>query len=152
MLMAWGTITFEVYPLNIGEVDHTTATDWSKKEIAGASIYREWVGEGDETISLRGKVFPHFMASTGYMPDERRGGFSDLDLIENRRRLGQAHILIRGDGWNLGWYVIERFSRGHTFLGSQGVGQQVAFEAVFLRVPVPGSEQYYTNVTSPSEP
>jgi hypothetical protein len=47
-LYSWGMLQFEVHPLNVHEVDHSTATDWAKKEIAGAAIYREWVGENDE--------------------------------------------------------------------------------------------------------
>jgi len=149
-LYRWGSVTWEVFPLNAGEVDHTTATDWSKKEIAGAANYREWVGEGDETIHIRGKVFPYFFANmamqmTGNKSDNGRGGLSHLDILDNQRRMGQAHLLIRGDGVNLGWFVMETFSRGHSFLGAAGIGQQLTFEAVFQRVPVPDPTDYLTS-------
>jgi len=156
ILYSWGPLQFEVYPFNVGEVDHTTGTDWARKEIAGAAIYREWVGENEEEIHLRGKVFPHFFAKhLNKVNSQQRstGGLSHLDVMDNMRRLGQAHTLIRGgirgQGWHLGWFVIERLSRGHTFLAADGVGQQIQFEATFQRVPVPDDPaDYYTSLWS----
>lgn len=160
VLYSWGPLQFEVYPLNVGEVDHTTGTEWARKEVAGASIYREWVGELDEEIRLRGKVFPHFFArhmrrvdANGTYISGGTGGLSHLDIMDNMRRLGQAHTLVRGGmrshGWHLGWFVIERMSRGHSFLAPDGVGQQIQFEATFQRVPVPQDPaDYYVSLWS----
>lgn len=132
MLYSFGTIQFEVSPLNIHELDHVTETDWARKEIAGAGVYREWVGEGDEVVTLRGRIFPH-----------RLGGLTELEVIDSFRRAGQAELLQRGDGKNLGWYVIERFACTHRFLGADGVGQQIQFEATFARCPVPDADEYF---------
>lgn len=161
VLYSWGPVQFEVYPLSLGEVDHTTGTDWARKEIAGAAIYREWVGENEEEIHLRGKVFPHFYAKHMNAVGPRRsnthsmGGLSHLDVMDNLRRLGQAHVLIRGGtmgagvAWHLGWFVIERLSRGHSFLAPDGIGQQIQFEATFQRVPVPDDpSDYFTQLWS----
>ena len=145
-LYQWGPIQFQVYPLNVNEVDHSTMTEWARKEIAGAAVYREWVGESEEQINLRGKVFPHFFKrrSTSAAPGlNETSGLGHLDVMDNMRRLGQAHTLVRGDGWHLGWYVIERLTRGHSFLSANGIGQQVQFEAIFQRVPVPLDNRVY---------
>ncbi len=155
LLYSWGPLPFEVYPFNVGEVDHATQTDWAPKEIAGAAKYRGWVGEGDETLNLRGKVFPHFFSrwsrsgrwSASGRPVQATGlssgGLGHLDVMDNMRRLGQAHTLVRGDGWYLGWYVIERLSRGHSYLSQEGIGKQIQFEATFQRVPVPEDPARY---------
>lgn len=154
-LYQWGAIQFLVYPVNVNEVDHITATDWARKEIAGAAIHREWVGEGDEEIHLRGKLYPHFFAMhrassqslsgpSSSAPETRdASGMNTMDLMNNMRRLGQAHMLIRGDGTKFGWFVLERLSRGHSYLGMEGIGQQIAFEATFQRVPVPEDPGLY---------
>jgi phage protein U len=139
-LFQFGGIQFEVFPMNAHEMDHITGTDWSRKEIAGAAIYREWVGEGDEEIHLRGRVFPYFMATHG-----QESGINHLNVLDNIRRLGKAHTLVRGDGWSFGWYVIERLSRNHVSLSSKGIGKQINFEATFQRVPVPQAAGYYTD-------
>ena len=163
MLYSWGPLPFEVYPLNVHEVQQVTATDWARKEIAGAAIYREWVGENDEEVHLRGRVYPHFFVShtrerarmfegdkaatsilsgtLGSVTVEDNpttsGGLGHLDVMDNMRLLGQAHILMRGDGWKLGWFVIEKLTRGHTFLDPRGIGRQIEFEVTFQRVPTP---------------
>jgi len=69
--------------------------------------------------------------------EQSAGGLYHLDVLDNMRRLGQAHILMRGDGWHYGWYIIETLHRGHTFLAQDGIGQQIEFEAAFQRVPIP---------------
>jgi phage protein U len=162
VMFQWGPIQFQVFPMNVDNYSHHTGADWAKKEIAGAAMYREWVGEGDEAITLKGKIFPHFFARqsrkrnikhpvlssgaslgsegllnehTGGRPSQ--GGLFHLDILDNMRRMGQAHILIRGDGWHYGWYIIETMNRGHSFLAPDGVGQQIEFEAQFQRVPIP---------------
>lgn len=132
MLYNFGTVQFEVSPLNVHESDHMTQTDWARKEVAGAAVYREWVGEGDEEIVLRGRIFPH-----------RFGGLTELETLEAFRRAGQAELLQRGDGEKLGWFVIERLGRTHRFLGADGIGQVIQFEASFMRCPVPDPHEYF---------
>lgn len=151
MLYQFGLVQFTVYPFNVSEVEHTTGTDWARKEIAGASIYREWVGEAEEEITLKGKVFPHFFFRHSSRSGQARsrfegfGGLGWLDLLDNTRRLGQAHLLQRGDGIKLGWFVIDKLSRGHQHLGADGIGQQIDFQATFQRVPVPDPTFYYSS-------
>jgi len=132
MLFQWGALQFDITPLNVHEADQMTVTDWARKEIAGAAIYREWVGEGDEEIALRGRVFPH-----------RLGGLTELEVLESFRRQGKAELLMRGDGAVLGWYVLEKLSRAHRFLGADGIGQQINFEGHFARCPVPDANAYF---------
>lgn len=136
VLYSWGHVLFQVMPLNVHEVDYESATDWAHKEIAGAPIYREWVGENDELVHLRGRIFPY-----------RIGGMNELESMESMRRKGVPNPLIRGNpAMMLGWFVCERLVRSHTFLSTQGIGQQVTFEAVMARMPVPASDQYFAQM------
>lgn len=134
MLFQWGPIQFDIYPLNVHELEHLTDTDWARKEVAGAAIYREWVGENDEEITLRGRVFPY-----------RIGGLTELEMLESFRRDGKAELLQRGppSGMVLGWYVLERLARSHRFLSTGGIGQQINFEGTFARCPVPDPNEYF---------
>src|SRR5262245_59518060 len=97
LLYSFGLLQFKVFPVNIKQVDHQTTAEWARKEIAGAATYREWVGEGDEEIIIRGQLFPLFMKSHG-KPDGLKGDDS-IELLENMRRMGVAQMLIRGDGY-----------------------------------------------------
>jgi len=140
-LMSWGPITFNVFPLNIHEYDHHTATDWAEKEIAGTMIFREWVGEDDETIELRGRIFPH----------HKIGGWPQLERFEAWRRAAMAHQLARsGLGGHdvIGWFVCEELHRGHEYLGPDGIGSQVEFEARFARVPIGDPHWYFPGIVN----
>lgn len=131
-LLSWGPLQFQVHPLNIHELDHSTGTDWARKEIAGAAIYREWVGENDDEIFLRGNLFPY-----------RIGGLANLEALEAMRRAGVAGMMVRGDGAVLGWFVCEKLVRRHTSLSAEGIGQQLAFEGIFVRVPTPSGDDEF---------
>jgi phage protein U len=147
-LATWGAITFEIWPLNIHEVDHNTSTDWARKEIIGAPIYREWVGENDEEIHYKGRMTPVFFARWG-----KNTGMSAMEAMEQLRLAGHADVLMRGDGYKLGWFVIDRLVRQHTNLSGiqryAGVGQIINFDVAFQRVPVPGDPTgYYNSLTA----
>ena len=140
LLYQWGPLQFTVVIMNVHEFDHESDTDWAQKEIAGSSIYREWVGENDENIYLRGKLFPY-----------RIGGMAQMEEFEASRRAGLAMLLLRGGnpGTKLGWFVCEKLVRANTFLSGEGLGQQIAFEAQMARVPTPqDNESIYGNMVA----
>ena len=133
-IMSWGPIQFAVYPLNYNEMDHETGTAWAHKEIVGAAIYREWVGENDEMRYFRGQIFPY-----------RIGGMAALELFDAYRRGGIPNTLIGGDGITKGWFVCEKFVRNHHEISAEGIGQQINFEAVLARCPTPDPAVYIPN-------
>jgi len=134
-LYRWGPLEFHVWPLNVHEVDHETATDWAHKDIVGGPLFREWVGENDEKLHFRGILFPY-----------RLGGVKAMEAFDAMRRQGISGQMVRGDGGVLGWFVCERIMRAHTFLSSEGWGKQITFEAEFARVPIPEPSSYYAAV------
>jgi hypothetical protein len=135
MLFSWGPLQFDVHPLNTHEWEQLTGSEYARKEVAGILPPREFVGEDDEEIYLRGRVFPM-----------RIGGLSELEALETMRRKSIAHLLARGDGFSHGWFVLERLLRAHRFLLANGVGQQIDFEGVFIRVPTPNGADYIANL------
>lgn len=126
MLYTWGTLQFLVHPLNANEVEHTTNSEYARKDVPGTLPPREFVGEGDELILMRGKVFPLAI-----------GGLTELEVLDLMRKHGIAAPLARGDGAKLGWFVLETLHRIHKSLAPQGFGREIEFEALFTRVPVP---------------
>jgi phage protein U len=137
-LMQWGAIQFQVWPLNIHAYDHFTGSDFAKKEVMESIVQREWVGERDEEIAVRGRIFPMAI-----------GGFANLEAFEAARRAAQSHILVRGSGTlgqNMGWYVCEDLKRGHEHLAPNGIGRVINFEARFARVDTPWNAGYYPQI------
>jgi phage protein U len=139
-LMQWSIFQWQVWPVNLGEYDHQTASDWARKEILGAGIYREWVGENDEEVHMRGELFPYYYATMG------DPGLETIQLLDNMRKAGHVDMLIRGDGYRFGWFVIDRLTRGHKVLGPDGIGKRISFEAVFIRIPKPDPAMYLSSL------
>jgi len=132
-LVQWGPLQFTVAELNTHEYDLLTAAQFAKKEIAGARPPREYVGEDDAELYMRGRVFPL-----------RLGGLDELGVMEEMREKALPHPMIDGTGDRIGggdkddaWFVLERLIRGHKHLTIDGIGQVVEFEAIFVRVPIP---------------
>jgi phage tail protein len=140
-LYQYGLVQFKIFPLNIHEFDHSTSSSWAKKDIVESIPHREWTGEDDEEIRFRGRVFPY-----------RIGGMTSLDALDNYRRAGYPHVLVRGgagadEGRPLGWFVIDRLIRKHDHLGADGYGRVINFEATFFRVDIaPEPELYYSQI------
>ena len=134
-----GPIQFEIMPFNTHEYDHDTETDWAKKGDCWAA-QRSTASGLVKTTSVcysGGRLFPY-----------RIGGLSEIENFDAKRRLGTSHLLMRGDGRPMGWFVCERLVRAHTFLTEEGIGQQIAFECSLARVPIPSQDGYWASVTS----
>lgn len=131
MLFQLGTVTFEVFPVNVTGHDRDTGADFAAKDIMGGMRSLEFTGEGDETRSFDGVIFP-----------DKFGGLSTLDELDNLRKSGNGQILVRGDGKNLGWWVIEKVREKSTFLARDGVGKQIDFSISLRKSPKPSPAQY----------
>lgn len=126
-----GEVVFEVAPLNVHEVDRTTRTDFAEKPIMGVPPQLEYVGEGGEDLTFRGRLFP-----------QQLGGLADLATLHHMRKSGTAHHLMRGDGLVMGWFVIVEIREASKHLDGEGVGKVVDFEMLLKRSWKPTSEEY----------
>lgn len=126
MLMQLGEVTFEVIPFNTDGYSRDASFDFAAHDVMGRMRPRESMGEGDETWSISGKLFPsHF------------GGMGTLDTLSKMRSAGSAQPLVRGDGRNLGWFLIESVSERSSWLRRDGVGGQIEFDISLVRSPKP---------------
>jgi phage protein U len=128
MLMQLGEVTFEVIPFNTDQYSRDAAYDFAAHDVMGRMRPREAMGEGDETWSISGKLFPgHF------------GGLGSLDTLNKMRAGGSAQPLVRGDGRNLGWFLIESVSERSSWLRKDGVGGQIEFDISLVKSPKPSA-------------
>ena len=141
MLYSWGTFQFETMPVNVDGYEDVDMDEWAKKEILGIMPPRESTGMDDQEIVLQGKLFPRKMLQWG-----RSSGLSEMEQFRELKRTRLPQQLQRGDGKNLGWYVCTRLVQKGSFLGSDGVGQVIAFEAQFFRQPIPDGTVYFSKL------
>ncbi|MFO1151012.1 MAG: phage tail protein [Alsobacter sp.] len=122
MLMQLGAVTFDVTPFNMHEHVRETAATFVSKDVLGRRPPLEFVGEGEESFTFEGRLFP-----------QKLGGLERLDVLHDMRQSGTALPLMRGDGVPLGWFVIESVREQSTYLDAAGVGKLVAFTITLKR-------------------
>lgn len=132
MLCMIGPVKFQVAPLNATDIGHTHETAFVEKAVMGAMPPVEYVGEGPEAWTIRGRIFPR-----------RFGGLGDLRLLQEARKTGLPQYLVRGDGALMGWVVIERVNERSTYLDDGGVGQVIDIDLSVRRCPAPAAGIYF---------
>ena len=137
MLYALGPLVFDVAPLNVHEADRSAEADFANKDLMGRRKGHEFVGEGDERINMRGRLFP-----------EKLGGLAGLAMLDQMRASGAPQILVRGDGTKLGWFIVKRVSEQHGHLGRTGIGRQIEFDIDLLRDDAPSAANYVASLFS----
>lgn len=132
MLYQLGSLTFEVWPFNTEETVRETRADFAAKDVLGSLRPREFMGEGDNSFTFTGRLFP-----------EKLGGLSGLDALDAMRLSGKPQILVRGDGSNLGWWLVERVRESSSVLDPRGVGRIVDYEIGLMKSPSAPSVSSY---------
>jgi hypothetical protein len=133
MLMTLGPIRFEVYPFNATEYDHGHESSFVEKPVLGARPPLEWVGEGAESWSIKARIFPH-----------RFGGLGDLKKLYQARAAGRPLYLMRGDGAQMGWVVIERVSERSSYLDAEGIGRVIDVDIAVRRAAKPSNGSFFS--------
>jgi phage protein U len=133
MLMSLGPIRFEVYPFNATEYGHDHETSFVEKPVLGARPTLEWVGEGSESWSITAKIFPH-----------KFGGLGDLKKLYQARAAGRPLYLMRGDGSQMGWVVIERVTERSSFLDARGIGRVIEIDIAVRRAAKPSNGNFFS--------
>lgn len=128
MLYKIGALTLDTRPFSVDEVQRTTSADFADKPIVGGPVAREFMGEGDDKITLSGQLVPF-----------KTGGLTELEMLRSMLRSGQKLPVLRGDGTRLGWYVITEISEGHRELMRDGVGFFIKHSINLLKVSPEGA-------------
>jgi phage protein U len=137
MLYALGPLDFEVAPFNTHEVERANSADFAAKDLVGRRKGHEFVGAGDERITMRGKLFPH-----------KLGGLGALGILNALCDSGTPQMLMRGDGTPLGWFLVERVRESSSHLDGRGVGKMIEFEVELLRDDAPSAASYIADLFS----
>lgn len=125
-LMALGMFLFELGTLPYDEMQRKM--DWRHARSAriGARDATQFVGPGDETISLSGAVYA-----------ELSDGAVSLDDLRTMAARGEAWPLVEGSGRVLGNFVITAIDERHTYLMADGTPRRIEFGIDLLGVDDP---------------
>jgi hypothetical protein len=128
MLYQIGTLSLDTRPFNADEMDRSASADFAVKPLISGLPGREFMGEGDDKITLSGQLLPF-----------KTGGLTELEAAHGFRRSGTRLPVMRGDGKAFGWFVIESIRESHGDLMRDGVGFTVKHMIEMTKVEPPGA-------------
>ena len=122
-LMALGMFLFELGTLAYDELQRKTDWQHARSARIGARDATQFVGVGDETISLSGSTYA-----------EIADGRVSLDDLRSMADDGEALPLVDGRGTVYGTFVITAIDERHAFLMADGRARRIDFGIDLLRV------------------
>jgi phage protein U len=122
MLMSLGQFVFELPSLAYSELTRATAWRHASNSRVGARPARQYVGPGDDTITL-----------TGVLAPEVTGSLQSLVTLRAMADVGDAYAMVDGAGRIFGAWVIERIEEGGSAFTPDGIARRTAFTVSLKR-------------------
>lgn len=116
MMMCLGLFVFGLDTAAYQEFDRQMTWRHGKNARVGARAAHQYVGPGDDTITLNGWIAP-----------ELTGTALSLDALREMADTGKEWILIRGTGRIYGTYLINSISEKQTVFDKNGDAKKIEF-------------------------
>ncbi|MHB0819846.1 phage tail protein [Stutzerimonas stutzeri] len=123
MMMALGMFVFSLETLAYQEFQRQT--DWRHGSTSriGTTPARQYMGKGDDTITLPGVLLPALA-----------GAQISLDTLRYMADTGKAWPLVEGTGKIYGTWVIENLSETRTLFFRDGQARRIEFTLKLVRI------------------
>lgn len=122
MLMALGQFVFRVATLAYSELQRSTAWRHASTSRVGARPALQFVGAGDDTITLPGVLAP-----------EVAGTLQSLATLRAMADAGDAYAMVDGAGRIMGAWVITSITETGSALTADGVARRTEFSIALQR-------------------
>ena len=116
MMLALGMFVFSLSTAAYQELQRQTDWRHASNNRIGAAPARQFVGRGDDTITLPGLIFP-----------ELAGSALSLDALRLMANTGKAWPMVEGSGRIYGLWVIESLSETKTLFFRDGTARRIEF-------------------------
>lgn len=123
MMMTYGLFVFSLGTAAYQELQRQTDWRHAAQSRVGGRPARQFLGPGEDTITLTGTLLPEFT-----------GGQSHLDELRRMANDGDAWPLIEGTGAYYGLYVIERLDERKSRFFRDGAAQRLEFDLTLQRI------------------
>lgn len=123
MLAALGMFAFEMDTLLFDELARSRAWRFERTDRLGARAASQFVGVGDDKITLSGTLVP-----------EIAGKYSSIDTLAAMADAGEAYSLVNGAGTVIGNYTIDSLAERHGNIIDNGLPRVVGFTIELTRV------------------
>ncbi|SDK67492.1 phage tail protein [Billgrantia gudaonensis] len=123
MMMTFGMFVFGLSTAAYQELQRQTAWRHQAQGRVGRRPARQFLGIGEESITLNGTLLPQFT-----------GGQQSLDQLREMANQGAAWPLIEGTGTYYGLYVIASLNERKSNFMRDGAAQQIEFDLTLERI------------------
>ncbi len=123
MLMALGMFVFSLPTLAYQDLQRQTSWRHAANSRVGARAAHQYVGQGDDAITVSGVLVPELIGNPGA-----------LDELREMADTGQAWALVAGTGEVLGTFVIESLNTTGTNHIDNGRARRTEFQLQLKRV------------------
>jgi len=97
-------------------LQRSTSYNWPQQQRFSQKPTSQFVGQGDDVITLTGVVFPEF-----------RGGMHEVDKWRAMAATGRPHLLINGRGAIFGYWLIESIEEEQSLFALAGAFRKQTF-------------------------
>jgi phage protein U len=123
MMLALGMFVFSLHTLAYQELQRQTDWRHASNNRLGAPPARQFLGRGEDTITLPGILLP-----------ELAGTVLSLDALRHMANTGKAWPVIEGSGRIYGLWIIESLSETKTIFFNDGTPRRIEFSLTLKRI------------------
>ena len=124
-LMILGPVVFDLRN-NLTGRSRSSKMAFAKHDVVGGAPVYEALGSDESTATLECVLHPYHF-----------GGLGRLESLYLAMQAQTPLSLMRGDGYPLGWHIINEIDEKHSDIAVAGVGQEVSFTMKLTRVDTP---------------
>jgi uncharacterized protein len=121
-LLIWGDYAFEVGATSFEEMAHRFGGRWGKQPVFGRRPTGQYLGPGEEEITLRGTIYPVDMGLST---------FSQIQAMQKDAGNGVVDMIFSGAGDAMGLFRLEEVTYTSTNQLSEGTPQKVTYTLRF---------------------
>ena len=122
-LLAIGMFVFGIPRTTFNELQRRAGWEWGKNPRYGARAAAQFLGPGEEKITLNGVLVP-----------EIAGAYSDIERLREMAAAGEAYPVTLGNGEALGDFVILNVDERWSHIIAGGRPRVIDFAVYLMRV------------------
>ncbi len=122
-MLQLGPFVFSIATAAYQQFQRQTRQRWSSNPVVGDRPKYQFIGQGEDTITLNGMLYP-----------ELTGGAINIELLRQIAALGEEQIMTSGNGLILGWWLIDGVSETKTVFFSDGSARKISFNLTLKKV------------------
>lgn len=124
IMMALGPFRFSIATAAYQDLERSNDWRWPSIERIGVRSARQYVGPGEDQITMRGTIYPAFVA--------QRAGLDQIPQMRALADAGLPQVLVDGAGRVWGEFVIVSLREGQNVFFSDGTPRAIDFDLTLV--------------------